>query len=278
MIRISTLRELSQWLAEHPRPAFVPTMGALHDGHLSLVKAAKKTKRPVLVSVYVNPTQFGPHEDFLAYPRDEEGDAAKLENTGADAVFFPKKADMYPNDRLHPIPELPKVFSELEGEIRPEHFAGVAQVLYRFFQIIRPEAAFFGQKDFQQTVLVKWLVKTCGLETKIIICPTVREPSGLAMSSRNAYLSEAEREAAATLFRALQKGKKLFDHGEHDARNIIRGVEDEIKLRPFFSTVDYVDIRGAEYFEKVQWVAKPAVIVLAARVGKTRLIDNILIG
>ncbi len=309
MKQIHNLQELSWWLAENPQPAFVPTMGALHDGHLSLLKAAKKNlssisplslsppsppyqgggitnsayqreekSHPILVSIFVNPAQFGPHEDFAAYPRDFEGDLAKLAAAGADAVFLPEQQHIYPGARLHQIPELPKIFTELEGAIRPGHFEGVAQVLFRFFQLIRPQVTYFGQKDFQQTVLVKWLVRTCKFETEIVICPIVRETSGLAMSSRNAYLSDEQRQNAATLFAALQKGKRLYEVGERDSRNIIRGVEGILETAGVFASVDYVDIRGVDFFENVHWIAKPSALVAAVRMGKTRLLDNMIVG
>lgn len=300
MKRIHNLQELSWWLAENPRPAFVPTMGALHDGHLSLVNAAKENLhsvsplipnpprsplvrgeekgRPILVSIFVNPTQFGPNEDFASYPRDIEGDIAKLAACGVDPVFLPEQQHIYPHDRLHPVPELPKAFSELEGAIRPGHFDGVAQVLFRFFQLIRPQVAYFGQKDFQQTVLVKWLVRTCKFDTEVIVCPIVRETSGLAMSSRNAYLSDEQRQNAATLFAALQKGKRLYEVGERDAKNIIRGVQDFLQTAAVFDEIDYVDVRGIDFFENVHWIAKPSALVAAVRVGKTRLLDNVIVG
>ncbi len=278
MKEIRSLQELSWWLAENPQPALVPTMGALHQGHLSLVEAAKESGQPILVSVFVNPTQFMPEEDFMAYPRDIEGDLAKLAATGADAVFLPEQKDIYPGDRAPNIPELPEAFGELEGEFRPNHFVGVAQVMFRFFQLIRPQVAYFGQKDFQQTVLMKWLTRTCKFDTEIAICPTVREANGLAMSSRNVYLSLSERERASLLYRALQKGQRSFSIGERDAKNILRGVRELLEAEPALTAIDYVDIRGAEFFEKVLWVAKPSVLVAAIRIGKTRLLDNVIIG
>lgn len=278
MIHLHSLSDLRDWLTKNHNPAFVPTMGALHNGHLSLVRSAKETLKPVLVSIFVNPTQFGPNEDFAAYPRDDAGDAEKLASAGADAVFFPQREDIYPNGKMHPVPALPSVFAEAEGAIRPGHFGGVAQVLYRFFSLIQPSTAFFGQKDYQQALLVKWLIEALSFDVRLVVCPTVREESGLAMSSRNAYLSTEEKDAASTLSAALEQGKRLYEVGERDAGHIGKAVADEILQNPLFTAVDYAEVRDAEHFEKVSWIINPAVLVAAARIGKTRLIDNILIG
>ena len=278
MKTLRTLQELSHWLAEHPQPALVPTMGALHAGHLALIQAAQAIGQPVLVSIFVNPAQFGPDEDFADYPRDTEGDLAKLEAAAVDAAFLPHMAEMYPGNRKPKLPVLPEVFSELEGEVRPGHFAGVAQAVFRLFQLIRPQVAFFGQKDFQQTVLVRWLVRSCGFETQIEVVPTVRETSGLALSSRNAYLSEQERIAAASLYQALQAGQRRYAVGERNAEHLIRTVQQQLEAEPAFESIDYVDIRGPHFFDKVHWVAKPSVLVAAVRMGKVRLIDNVIVG
>lgn len=285
MKSIYSFSELSSWLLKNPNPAFVPTMGALHDGHLSLVREAKKSDKPVLVSVFVNPTQFGPNEDFEKYPRDQKGDAEKLVSAGADAVWFPENQDMYPEQSTVirsqlteiPIPPLPSVFSELEGEIRPTHFLGVAQVLQRFFDIIRPSSAFFGQKDYQQTVLVKWLVKSMNLPIRIVICPIVREVHGLAMSSRNEYLALEKRKAAGILYRSLQEVKRRFLVGERNPDVLAKGICSILGSKRHIDSIDYVEILSADTLEKISIIKNPVVVLLAVRIGRVRLLDNIIL-
>lgn len=252
-------------------------MGALHEGHLSLIEFAKKLEKPILVSIFVNPTQFGPNEDLDRYPRDNEGDTKKLQNAGVDAVFFPTEAEIYPEGKTPKIPPLPSVFSELEGEIRPGHFLGVAQVLTRFFEIISPSDIFFGQKDYQQTVLVKWLISVLHIPSKIHVCPIVREETGLAMSSRNAYLQNEKRHVASVLFRSLAEGKALFGAGERDPRIIRNRVLEILMQEAEITSIDYVNIRDAETLEKIKTMNQLTVLLLAVRIGKVRLIDNMLL-
>lgn len=268
---------MQRWRSEQKDIAFVPTMGALHQGHLSLVESAKKTGLPILTSVFVNPTQFEPHEDFNEYPRDREGDCEKLKLAGVDAVFFPNVEEIYPHGEKPNIPPLPLVFSELEGAIRPNHFLGVAQVLFRFFTLLSPSDVFFGQKDYQQTVLVQWLVDTIPFPTKVHVCPIIREESGLAMSSRNAYLKDDKRKLASILFRSLAEGKALFGAGERDPRVVRDRVLEILHQEPSITSIDYVNIRDAKTFEKIETIETLTVLLLAVRIGNVRLIDNMLL-
>jgi pantoate--beta-alanine ligase len=291
---LKTRAELDLWLQSNPHPAYVPTMGALHKGHLSLVDAAKQTTKPVLVTVFVNPRQFGPNEDFATYPRDAASDAAKLEQAGANAVWFATEDDVYGEDFQLQEFELPKVFSELEGELRPTHFDGVAQVLHRFFSIIAPSVVVFGQKDFQQTVLVRWLLENYftkkngaaslppqfaagspqNIELKI--CSIVREPHGLALSSRNEYLSPEARKQAAIIHTSIQDMLQMYAAGESSAQLLEERFVELVKGSSIVEKIDYAQVRDANTFERLE-VAKPgAVFVTVVRIGGVRLLDNLL--
>lgn len=251
---------------------FVPTMGALHDGHLSLVRAARSTADVVVVSIFVNPLQFGEHEDLAAYPRDEDADVAKLEAAGVDVVFVPSVAEMYPEGRATVV-DVPPLAAVLEGASRPGHFAGVATVVTKLLNVVAPDFAFFGQKDAQQLAVVRRLVVDLSLPVEIRACETVREPDGLALSSRNAYLDGDERRRAAGLFEALREGGRVLRE-EGNVDSVEKTMLEVMRARgiePDYATVvrpdDFGDFDGHG----------PALLVAAARVGTTRLIDNLLL-
>jgi pantoate--beta-alanine ligase len=254
----------------------VPTMGALHEGHLSLVKEARQMCDIVVVSVFVNPTQFGPNEDFAHYPRDLTKDTALLTDYNVDYIFAPTAEEMYPKGYATYV-TVEGLSDQLEGASRPGHFRGVATVVTVLLNTIRPDFAFFGQKDAQQTMIIKRLVRDLAFDTEIVVLPTMREDSGLAMSSRNAYLSQDEREAAKIIHRSLVKAKEAFKSGERSggklADLIRRNVETEPQAR-----LDYVHISGPDNLDKLEKLdEQPVLITIAAFVGKTRLIDNILL-
>jgi len=274
---LKTRADLKEWLLENPNPHFVPTMGALHEGHLSLVSAAKSGEHSVLISVFVNPRQFAPNEDFDQYPRNEINDAELLKNAGADAVFFPSEQEIYTSDANIPDFLLPPVFGELEGKIRPTHFLGVTQVLFRFFQLIEPAKVFFGQKDFQQTVLVRWLLEQYFPKIVLEICPIIREENGLARSSRNEYLSAENREKAMILSKVLQQAQNVFENGERNPRILEEKIREMLSTETAIVSVDYAEIRSASDLKRLEMINSPAVALLAVRFGGVRLLDNILI-
>jgi pantoate--beta-alanine ligase len=249
---------------------FVPTMGYLHEGHLALVKQARRENPAVIVSIYVNPTQFGPKEDFGAYPRDLDRDLELLRKEGTDIVFVPLDDEMYPREFSSWV-DVEKVTERLEGASRPEHFRGVATVVAKLFNIVQPTRAYFGQKDAQQVVVIKRMV--ADLDMEVVVVPTVRESDGLAMSSRNMYLSPKERQAGTILFKALTLARRLRGGGEKDAENIRRQMTALIQKEPL-AQIDYVSIADAETLEELNSLDRPAVASLAVRIGKTRLIDN----
>lgn len=257
------------------RIGFVPTMGYLHEGHISLMRRAREECDIVVVSVFVNPTQFGPGEDFDRYPRDEAGDTMKCEQAGVDILFMPGAEEMYPQ-RSSAFVIVEGLSDILEGAVRPGHFKGVATVVTKLFNIVRPHRAYFGQKDFQQCVVIKRMAADLNMDVEISVLPTVREPDGLAMSSRNVYLAPHERTAALSLYRALSTGEKLIRSGERD----LKKVKDEMKgiiLREKDTLIDYVEIADPETLQPLSRASDKMVLLVAVRIGRTRLIDNILI-
>lgn len=254
----------------------VPTMGALHEGHLSLVREARRRARVVVVSVFVNPTQFGPNEDFTRYPRDLEGDVRKLAGAGADVVFAPDAATMYPpgdDTRVRP----GAVAAPLEGEKRPGHFEGVATVVTKLFAITGPCVAVFGRKDYQQLLVVRRLVRDLHLPVDVVGHPIVREPDGLAMSSRNAYLSAEERTRALSISRGLSAAARAHAAGERSRDALESLARDPVAAAA--TSVDYVALRGADTLAPLpDRVPDRAVLLVACRVGTTRLIDNLVLG
>ena len=251
---------------------FVPTMGYLHEGHLALVRWARRENSAVIVSIYVNPAQFGPREDFGAYPRDLDRDLELLQREGTDIVFVPLDEEVYPPGFSSWV-DVGKVTEKLEGASRPGHFRGVATIVATLFNIVQPTRAYFGQKDAQQVVVVKKMVADLNMDLEVVIVPTVRESDGLAMSSRNTYLSPKERQAATILFRALELAQRLRRGGEKDAGEIRRRMAALVQKEPL-ACVDYVSIADAETLEELNLLDRPAVASLAVRIGKTRLIDN----
>jgi pantoate--beta-alanine ligase len=267
---IPELRTLRQQLSGSV--GFVPTMGYLHQGHMALVKQARIENSAVIVSIYVNPSQFGPREDFASYPRDLDQDLELLRREGAYIVFVPSDAEMYPPEFSSWI-DVEKVTERLEGAYRPGHFRGVATVVAKLFNIVQPSRAYFGQKDAQQVVVIKRMVTDLNMGLEIVAVPTIRESDGLAMSSRNVYLNPEERGAAKVLFKALTLAQELGQGGQKDAEEIRRQMTSLIEKEPL-ARIDYVSIADAETLEELSLIDRAALASLAVRIGSTRLIDN----
>ena len=276
MIVISDIAEVRRQLWAKPNHSwgFVPTMGYLHAGHLSLVKLSLAKNDHTAVSIYVNPTQFAPTEDLSSYPRNLEGDLEMLEGAGVDLVFTPNDEIMYPPDFQTTI-VLNQVTRPLEGSARPTHFAGVATVVAKLFNIVQPTRAYFGQKDAQQTIVLRQLVRDLNFNLEMVIGPTVREPDGLAMSSRNAYLSGAERAAAPMLFQALSAAGEAAKSGERSGEKLRQIMREMITAVPQ-ARIDYVSAADPATLEELDLVDGPVLLSTAVFFGKTRLIDNIL--
>jgi pantoate--beta-alanine ligase len=255
---------------------FVPTMGYLHEGHLSLVRGARAGNDSVAVSIFVNPTQFGPAEDFSTYPRDPDRDLALLRAEGVDLVFMPDANEMYP-EGFQTFVEVEGVTRRLEGEWRPGHFRGVATVVLKLFEIVRPDRAYFGRKDSQQLAVVRRMVRDLNLAVDVVAMPTVRDADGLAMSSRNAYLSPTERAAATVLYRALSLAQDMWTKGSRDAEAYRRRIAETIAEEELAS-IDYVSVADPETMEELERIQGPALVSLAVRIGRTRLIDNVTLG
>ncbi|MBV9958617.1 MAG: pantoate--beta-alanine ligase [Acidobacteria bacterium] len=254
----------------------VPTMGALHDGHLSLVREARRLCDVVIVSVFVNPTQFAPGEDFERYPRDLTKDTAVLTDYNVDYIFAPSPEEMYPKN-FSTYVTVEGLSEQLEGNVRPGHFRGVATVVTILLNIIRPDFAFFGQKDAQQTLVIRRLVRDLALDTEVVILPTVREASGLALSSRNAYLNEEERHAAAIIYRALTRAESAYAEGERNGTKLAGIVRSTVETEPR-ARIDYVSVTDADTLEKLDKLNDRTVLIaVAVRFGQTRLIDNLVL-
>jgi len=270
-------------MKEHARQAraesrivgLVPTMGALHRGHLSLIERARRDCSPVIASIFVNPKQFGPNEDFAKYPRAFESDSEKLQRAGVDALFAPEPSEIYP-DGFSTYVNVDGLSEKLEGRSRPGHFRGVTTVVIKLLQIVQPNFAYFGRKDAQQSRLITQMARDLNLDTEIVVCPPVRESDGLALSSRNIYLNADERKAATVLYRALEAARSELAAGVRDAvqlqTSLRRRLDSEHRAR-----VDYAEVVDAESFEPVVRVSKPTYILLAVFIGKTRLIDNLFV-
>ena len=254
---------------------FVPTMGYLHEGHLSLIRLSHQNNEYTIASIFVNPTQFGPNEDFERYPRDYPRDFALLEKEKCDFVFLPEPREMYPEGYNTWI-EVNQVTDRLEGAVRPGHFRGVATVVAKLFNIVEPDRSYFGQKDAQQCVVIKKMIIDLNMNLEMIIVPTVREPDGLAMSSRNVYLSPEERLQAPVLYKALSIAHVMWAEGERDA-NLLRSAIINIIKQKQLGEIDYISIADAVTLKELEKTDPPAVISLAVKFGKTRLIDNILL-
>ena len=267
---IPELRTLRQKLSG--TVGFVPTMGHLHEGHLALVKQASMENSAVIVSIYVNPTQFSLSEDFADYPRDLNRDLELLRREAVDIIFVPSDDEMYPPGFSSWV-EVGEVTERLEGASRPRHFRGVATIVTKLLNIVRPSRAYFGQKDAQQVAVVKRIVADLNMGVEIVVVPTVRESDGLAMSSRNIYLSSRERQAATILFQSLMLARQLWQDGEKNTDKIQQQMTSLIQKEPL-AQIDYISIADAETLKELKSIDRPALAVLAVRIGKTRLIDN----
>ncbi len=273
---IEWMKQVARQARAEGRPAgFVPTMGALHDGHMSLVRAAMAECQPVIASIFVNPTQFGPGEDLQKYPRTLDADRVRLEEAGVSYLFAPEAAEMYPQG-FRTWVNVEGLSDRLEGRVRPGHFRGVTTVVLKLLEIVQPQKAFFGRKDAQQARLIQQMARDLHLDSEIIVCPIVREPDGLAMSSRNAYLSPDERRAATVLHRSLDSARRAIEHGERDALRLTAAMREIIRGEPLAQT-DYLELVDAETLEPVTRLRRTCLALLAARFGATRLIDNLLI-
>jgi len=254
---------------------FVPTMGYLHEGHLSLVRHSCKENNITAVSIFVNPTQFGPKEDFKTYPRNTERDLKMLKEVGTDIVFMPPAEEMYP-DKYSTWVDVENLTSRLEGEIRPGHFRGVTTVVNKLFNIVEPTKAYFGQKDAQQALVIEKMVRDLNMNLEIVVLPTIRESDGLAMSSRNVYLDENQRKAATILFKSLTLASDLHKEGEKNTNRIKQKMTELIRTEPL-GTIDYISIADTETLEELSDIKGKALVSLAVRFGHTRLIDNFII-
>jgi pantoate--beta-alanine ligase len=261
--------------AENRIIGLVPTMGALHEGHISLIQRARQECSPVIASIFVNPKQFGPKEDFAKYPRALETDSEKLAAAGVDALFLPEAAEIYPPG-FSTYVSVEGLSDKLEGRSRPGHFRGVATVVLKLLEIVQPHYAYFGRKDAQQVRIIAQMARDLNLDAEIVTCPIVREADGLAQSSRNAYLSPAERKASTVLHRALEAARSELAAGVRDALHLQTVMRRVLEAEPM-ATIDYAEIVAADTFEPVTRVARPCYAVLAVFLGNTRLIDNLFI-
>jgi pantoate--beta-alanine ligase len=268
------LRQIRKHLAEPV--GLVPTMGFLHEGHLSLVRAAKAECASVAVSIFVNPSQFGPNEDLAAYPRDLRRDLNLLSAEGVDLAWAPTVEQMYPAGYQTWV-TVEEVTQPLEGAMRPGHFRGVATVVAKLFNAVQPQMAFFGQKDAQQAVVLRQMARDLNFPVKVVVCPILREPDGLAMSSRNTYLTPAERQAAAVLYRALRAARAAFEAGERDAETLRQVTAETVQSEPL-ARLQYVSVADADTLQELHGpVAGQALLSMAVYFGKTRLIDNLML-
>jgi len=273
---LKTIDEVRAARAGLGQLGLVPTMGFLHEGHLSLVRRARAENSASAATIFVNPTQFGPNEDLARYPRDLPRDLALLEGEGVDLVFVPEPAEIYPPGFATAI-EIGGVTEPLEGAVRPGHFAGVATVVAKLFNIVQPTRAYFGQKDAQQSVVIRKLVRDLNMPVEVVVAPTVREGDGLALSSRNSYLTAEQRAVAPAIFRALTAARARFEAGERDV-GVLRSAARQVLEAEAAFAIDYVSVADAETLRELDTVAGPALVSIAARLGATRLIDNLRLG
>jgi pantoate--beta-alanine ligase len=270
------MKQVARQARTEARPVgFVPTMGALHEGHMSLVRAAMAECQPVIASIFVNPAQFGPGEDLQNYPRTFESDRKRLQEAGVGYLFAPQAGEMYPQG-FRTWVNVEGLSDRLEGRVRPGHFRGVTTIVLKLLEIVQPQKAFFGRKDAQQARLIQQMASDLHLDSEIIVCPIVREPDGLAMSSRNAYLSPDERRAATVLHRALDGARLAIERGERDALRLTAAMREIIGREPL-AQMDYVELVDTDTLEPVTRLRRTCLALLAARFGATRLIDNLLI-
>lgn len=268
-------KEVKEWKKQGLSVGFVPTMGYLHEGHRSLMEAARKENDKVVVSIFVNPMQFGPTEDLESYPRDLDKDSKLCEGVGVDLIFHPEPEEMYPEGFCSYV-DMNGLTTELCGKSRPIHFRGVQTVVLKLFNIVTPDNAYFGQKDAQQLAVVTRMVKDLSVDTKIHGCPIIREEDGLAKSSRNTYLSETERQAALILNQSLQVGKSLIEQGETSASVVKKAISEKIATEPL-ARIDYVDVVDFDTITPIEQIKGNTLVAIAVFIGKTRLIDNFII-
>ena len=280
MLILKTIAGIRKWVGEKRlqgmKIGFVPTMGYLHEGHLSLAEAAKKENEAVVMSIFVNPLQFGPQEDFAAYPRDIERDAGLAKGAGVDVIFAPQVDEVYPYYPQLTTVEVREITRGLCGASRPGHFTGVATVVTKLFNIVMPDTAYFGQKEYQQVQVIKRMAADLNMPIEIKTVPIKREKDGLAMSSRNIYLSDDERRQALCLCQSLLLAKDLFEKGERNSARLIETMEKRISREPAAS-IDYIEICDAVSLEPTAEIKGDTVLALAVKIGKTRLIDNIVL-
>jgi len=278
IIRIpNIMQDTSKGHLLHSRTiGFVPTMGALHEGHLSLVRMARAENDITVVSIYVNPKQFGPSEDFLRYPRDIEGDSEKLKKEGVDILFLPDDPFMYP-EGFSTCLKVEGLSDRLCGAFRPGHFSGVATIVAKLFNIVKPTRAYFGQKDFQQTVIIKRLVRDLNMDIDIVVCPTVREDDGLAMSSRNMYLAPEERAAARIIYRSLVEASEAIKSGIIEVERLKGLMKDMLASEPLISEIQYCSAYDPETLDELRQIQGETLLAIALKIGSTRLIDNMLV-
>ena len=276
---VKTIKEVreqvSAWRNEGLSVGFVPTMGYLHEGHQSLIRKSAEQNDRTVVSVFVNPIQFGPNEDLEAYPRDLERDRAAVEEAGGDLIFNPEPSEMYPNHFTSFI-DTTETTELLCGAVRPIHFRGVCTVVGKLFNIVLPDRAYFGQKDAQQLATIRRFVRDLNFPVEVIACPIVRESDGLAKSSRNTYLNPAERKAAVILSKSLNLGREAIEQGERDAKNVIAVITASLQSEPL-ARIDYVEVVDFENIQRVERIAGETLVAIAVYIGKTRLIDNFVI-
>ena len=281
MTVVKTVAEARKAREKLARTALVPTMGALHAGHMSLIDEAKKRSPQVVVSIFVNPTQFGPREDYTKYPRPIKEDLAKCEAAGVELVFTPSEAQMYPAGGVETIVDLPSLSTVLEGKHRPGHFKGVCQIVAKLFNVLTPNLALFGQKDFQQLRIITAMTKALDWPIEIVGCPTVRDPDGLAVSSRNKYLSPDERTRALSIHRGLMQAKQEVAEGIRQTNRLLTTMKNSLldpgNLGKIPVSIEYVAAVEPQTLKPVETITGPTVLAVAARVGMTRLIDNILV-
>lgn len=271
--RVNEIRKkVKEWKSKGLSVGFVPTMGYLHEGHESLIKKASEENDKVVVSIFVNPLQFGPKEDLATYPRDLERDSTICERAGAEVVFHPENDEIYESD-FSTFVDMKGLTKELCGESRPIHFRGVCTVVNKLFNVVCPDRAYFGQKDAQQLAIIKRMVRDLSVDVEIIGCPIVREKDGIAKSSRNTYLSNEERKAATILNKSLMKARKLIEDGERSSKSIINSIIQTINSEPM-AKIDYVNVVDSLSIEPVEIIGSSVLVAIAVFIGKTRLIDN----
>ncbi|WP_027717454.1 pantoate--beta-alanine ligase [Desulfovirgula thermocuniculi] len=280
MVILHTVKEVRDFVrrarAEGKTVGFVPTMGYFHEGHLSLMRRAREECGVVVVSIFVNPLQFGPREDYQRYPRDFQRDRELAEGAGVDAIFYPSVEEMYPPGYATYV-EVQGITECLCGVFRPGHFRGVTTVVAKLFNIVQPDRAYFGQKDAQQALVIKKMVRDLNMDLEVVVLPTVREEDGLAMSSRNVYLSPRERQLAAAIPRSLRAAEEVYKAGERQAEKIVELVRGVLGESPGIE-IEYVEVRSLPNLEPLERVEGPALLALAVRIGPARLIDNTVLG